>query len=176
MLLIKLSILIWSTLPWNSIRSRADLLVLWARQLKHRKEDVEKATLYLRCEREKNKKLFDEKHWTNSSFNISNLVLLHDTKLDNCYNRKLAPQWFELYQIREVIIIKNTYLFEKLNDVSFGNTASGNQIKHFYHQNFNSDPTSYTEEAAFPSLISLIKRELAVSSDFSLSDLTTSPV
>ena len=47
--------------------------------------------LYLRCEREENKKLFDEKHWTNSSFDTSNLVLLHDTKLDNHYDIKLVP-------------------------------------------------------------------------------------
>ena len=62
MLLIKLNISTWSTLLWNSIRSRADLLALQAKQLKHRKEDVEKATLYLKCKREKNKELFDEKH------------------------------------------------------------------------------------------------------------------
>ena len=59
---IELSISTWSTLLWNSVRSRIDLLALQARQLEQRKEDVEEAMLYLRHEREKNKELFDEKH------------------------------------------------------------------------------------------------------------------
>ena len=170
---IELSILTWSTLLWNSIKSRADLLALQARQLKHRKEDVKETTLYLRYKKKKNKELFNEKHQTNSSFNTDDLILLHNTKLNNCYNRKLAPQWFEFYQIKEAIIIKNIYLLEELNNVSFNDTAPGNQIKCFYHQNFNLNPASYTEEAAFPSSASLIKGELTVPSDLSLPDLVT---
>ena len=61
-LLIELSISTWSTLLWNSVRSRADLLALQMKQLKQRKKDVEKTTLYLRCEKEENKKLFNERH------------------------------------------------------------------------------------------------------------------
>ena len=130
---IELSISTWSTLLWNSVRNRANLLALWMKQLKWRKENVEEATLYLRCEKKKNKKLFDEKHWTNSSFNISNLVLLHDTKLNNHYNMKFVPQWLEPYQIREAIIIKNTYFLEKLDEVPLDDTVFDNWIKHFYH-------------------------------------------
>ena len=74
------------------MRSRANLLVLQARQLECRKKNVEKATLYLKHKREKNKELFDERHQTNSSFNADNLILLHDIKLNNCYNRKLVSQ------------------------------------------------------------------------------------
>ena len=74
------------------MRSRANLLALQARQLKQRKKDVEKAMLYLRHKRKENKKLFNEKHQTNSSFNANNLVLLHDTKLNNHYDIKFVPQ------------------------------------------------------------------------------------
>ena len=172
-LLIELNIPTWSTLPWNSMRNRANLLALWARQLKQRKEDVEEATLYLRYEREENKELFNEKHQINSSFNVSNLVLLHNTKLDNHYNMKLAPQWLEPYQIREAIIIKGTYLLKELDGVPFGGTVSDNQIKHFYHQNLNLNSVSYTEEAAFPSLALLIEGESTVPSDQPPPDLAT---
>ena len=61
------------------------------RQLEQRKEDVEEAMLYLRHEKEENKELFDEKHQTNSSFDTGNLVLLHNTKLNNHYDMKLVP-------------------------------------------------------------------------------------
>ena len=125
-LLIKLSISTWSTLPWNSMRSRADLLALQAKQLKWRKEDVEKATLYLRYEKKENKELFNKKHWTNNSFNVSNLILLHNTKLDNCYDIKFMPQWFEPYQIKEVIVIKDIYFFKKLNGISLNDTVFDN--------------------------------------------------
>ena len=130
---IELSIPTWSIFLWNSIRSRANLLALQMRQLKWRKEDVEEATLYLKCEKKENKELFDEKHWTNSSFNADDLVLLHNTKLNNHYDMKLASQWLESYQIREAIVIKNIYLLEKLDGIPFDDTVSGNQIKCFYH-------------------------------------------
>ena len=131
--------------------------------------------LYLRCEREENKELFDEKHWTNSSFNVGDLVLLHDTKLDNCYDMKLMLWWFGPYWIREVIVIKGTYLFEELDGVSLGGTVLDNWIKCFYHQNPNLDPVLYTEEAAFPSLALLIEGELTVPLNWPPLDLATLP-
>ena len=74
------------------MRSRADLLALQVRQLKQKKKNVKKATLYLRHEKKENKKLFNERHQTNNSFNVSNLVLLHNIKLDNHYDMKLTSQ------------------------------------------------------------------------------------
>ena len=72
------------------MRSRTDLLALQTKQLKWRKEDVKEAMLYLKCEKKENKELFDEKHWTNSNFNADDLILLHNTKLNNCYNMKFV--------------------------------------------------------------------------------------
>ena len=172
---IELSIPTWFTLPWNSVRSRVNLLALWVRQLKQRKEDVKKATLYLRCEKKENKKLFDEKHWINDSFDADDLILLHNTKLNNCYDIKFALQWFELYWIREVIVIKGTYLFKKLDGILLNDTVSDNWIKCFYHQNLNLDPALYTEEAAFSSLVLLIEGELTVPLNWPPLDLAILP-
>ena len=63
-----------------------NLLILKARQLEHKSSDIEKTALHLQQKREKHKNLFDEAHQMNSNFHKNDLILLHDIKLDNCFN------------------------------------------------------------------------------------------
>ena len=130
--------------------------------------------LYLKCEKKKNKKLFNEKYWTNSSFNADDLILLYNIKLNNHYNMKFAFQWFEFYWIKKIIIIKSIYFFKEFNDISFNDTVFNNWIKCFYYQNFNLNSVLYTKETAFLFLILLIKKKLIVFLNQLLLNLTTS--
>ena len=89
---------------------------------------------------------------------------------------KFISQWFKFYWIKKIIVIKNIYLFKEFDGIPFDDTVSGNQIKCFYYQNFNLNSVLYTEEAAFPSLISSIERESTVPLNQSSLDLATLPV
>jgi hypothetical protein len=62
-----------------------------ARQLERREEDLEEARLYLQRVRESNKEYFDENHRLRAEdFNINDLVLLYNTKLDKNLSNKLV--------------------------------------------------------------------------------------
>ena len=125
-LLIELSVPTWGILPWNTVRTRADLLTLKARQLEHKSSDIEEAALHLRRKREEHKDLFDKAHQMNSGFHKDDLVLLHDTKLDNCFDQKLASHWLGPYQIHQAIIEKGTYLLAELDGTHLSSTMLGN--------------------------------------------------
>ena len=61
-LLIKLNVLIWEILLWNTVYTRMNLLILKARQLKCKFLNIKKTALHLWWKRKKHKNLFDKAH------------------------------------------------------------------------------------------------------------------
>jgi hypothetical protein len=116
MLSIELKISIWRILFWQEIHIIEDLLIMRARQLQRRDENMNKARNLLKRMRKQDKKYFDSKHFTtNKDINKNDLVLLHDIQHENdrSINRKLKTDdesRFESkksFKIKELIFCKN---------------------------------------------------------------------
>ena len=90
--------------------------------------------LHLQQRKKKHKNLFDEAHQTNSGFQEHDLVLLHNTKLNNHFDQKLAFCWLESYCICQAIIEKEIYLLAELNGTHLLGTILNNRLKWFMVQ------------------------------------------
>ena len=67
------------------------MLNLRVKQLKRRDENLKKAALHLRRFQKQSKKLFNDSHQLQkASFKEKDLMLIHNFKLNTCYNLKLA--------------------------------------------------------------------------------------
>ena len=129
---IELEVPTWSVLPWEEVQSTADLLAVRARQLERRDEDLEEARLHLQRVRESNKDYFDENHRLRADdFNIGDLVLLHNTKLDKDMSHKLAFKWLGPFRIKEAYTENGTFILEELDGAQIRGTIAGNRLKHF---------------------------------------------
>ena len=88
---VELDVPTWQILPWDQVHTTAELLAMRARQIQRRVEDLLEATLHLQRMRSENKKLFDEKHRIRrTEFKVNDLILIHDTKIDNQHSQKLT--------------------------------------------------------------------------------------
>ena len=178
-LLIELSVPTWGILPWNTVCTRVDLLTLKARQLEHKSSDIEKAALHLWWKRKEHKNLFDKAHQMNSGFHKDDLVLLHDTKLDNCFDQKLASHWLRPYQIHQAIIEKETYLLAELDETHLSGTMPDNWLKHFtIWASTSNEPASVNEDSSL--LVEKNQSEPAVEDEVMQNDdymvLSASPI
>ena len=85
---------------------RSELLVLRARQLERRPEDIEKAAEAQLMSREANREYFDKNRrhrpeGENHELRGGDLVLLHDMKLDMSHSHKLSNRWSGPYRIAD---------------------------------------------------------------------------
>ncbi len=98
-LLIELEISTWRILPWDIVHSTADLLAIRARQLQHRDENLEEATLHLQCMRLEEKERHDLKHSIlQEKLAIGSTVLLYDTRREKDMSLKLSFKWLGSYR------------------------------------------------------------------------------
>lgn len=122
----------WNVLPWEEVRDTADLLAVHARQLERREEDLEQARLHLQRVRESNKDYFDGNHRLRAEdFNVGDLVLLHNTKLDKDMSHKLAFKWLGPFRIKDAQAENGTFILEELDGAQIRGTVAGNRLKHF---------------------------------------------
>ena len=122
----------WQTLPWDTVRTTADLLSLCAQQLEKRDEDIEAALLRIRRLRIRGKEYFDNTHAIrDGEFKVGILVLLYNTKLEKRYNVKLDFRWKGLYRIAVAIPDKGTYELEELDGSRLRGTMPGRRLKRF---------------------------------------------
>ncbi|KAF2488741.1 hypothetical protein BU16DRAFT_568040 [Lophium mytilinum] len=101
-LLIDLAIPTWQALPWNTVRTTADLLELRARQLQRRKEDVKEAVARTIRHRLNNKEEFNgRKHIREAGYAAGDIVLLWDSvrEKDISRARKLSPRWLGPFRV-----------------------------------------------------------------------------
>jgi hypothetical protein len=132
---IELDIPTWRVLPWDTVRTTADLLAMRARQLQRRDEDMEEARDLVRRMREQGKENFDALHNTkDKEIAADDLVLLHDTQheSDKSSNRKLNNRWRGPFRVKQAIADKGTYLLEELDGAPLAGTVAANRLKKFH--------------------------------------------
>ncbi len=137
MLFIKLKISIWRILSWQKMHIIEDLLIMRARQLQKRNENMNEAKNLLKRMRKQDKKYFDSKHFaTNKDINKNDFVFLHDIQHENhrSINRKLKYRWRESFRIKEVMRDKKIYLVQKLDEINLTEIFVENRIKKFHQR------------------------------------------
>ena len=127
---IELDVPTWQVLPWGNVRTTGELLALRARQLERRDEDLEEAALHLRRMREADKDVWDDNRRVHASPILEgDLVLLHDTKLDNMHTHKLAWRWLGPFRVMEANTEKGWYILAELDGAVLKGTVAGNRLK-----------------------------------------------
>ena len=58
-------------------------------------------------------------------------MLRHDIKLNNKHDFKLIFRWNESFKMREIDLIKKTYVLKKMNETRLNETYVENQLKRF---------------------------------------------
>ena len=130
---IELNVPTWQTLPWGEVHTTADLLTLRARQIQRRDEDLEEAAMHLQRVRTEAKDLFDENHRTRTEdLREADMVMLHDTRLDNQHFERLAFRWLGPFRISQAFPQKGTYIIAELDGAELRGTVPGNRLKKFY--------------------------------------------
>ena len=132
-----MNFLIWHLLNWNFVRTIENLLILRARQLQRRDENLIEVNLRLRRLRKQNKNLFDDKHQLRlNSLKIKDLIFAHDIKLNNRHDLKLTFKWLRLFRIAKTILDKDYFELKKLNETSISRTYVDNRLKRYSNREF----------------------------------------
>lgn len=147
---IELDMPTWKILPWDEVHTTADLIAMRARQIQRRDEDLEEAALYLQRSRLQGKDTFDESHKVRPEDDLSegDMILLHDTKLDNQHSAKLSFRWTGPYRIAEAINEKGTYKLSELDGTLLAGTYAGNRLKKFHVRSKYRSPQSADESSS----------------------------
>ena len=83
---IELDVPTWQTLPWNTVRTRADLIAMRARQIERRDQDIEEAIAHLRRMRLQGKEYFNQtKNIIQEIPKKDDLILLYDMKKEKSH-------------------------------------------------------------------------------------------
>ena len=145
---IELEIPTWRILPWNEVHTTDELLAMRARQIQRRDEDMEETALFLQRQRMEGKETFDTLNNLRSiELTEGQLILLHDTKLDNQHTGKLTFRWLGPYKIQQTIVDKGTYKLCELDGTLLAGTFAGNRLKPFHaRQNINLPPIEEPEQ------------------------------
>ena len=130
---IELNFPTWSVLPWEEVTSTADLLAIRIRQLERRDEDLNESLLSVRRHREEGKEVFDNAHVLRPAgyFSIGDMVLLHDTKLDNDLSAKLRYRWKGPYRIFGASQSIGTFVLSELDGTLRAGTVAASRLKKF---------------------------------------------
>jgi len=81
-LLIKLYIPTWQTLPWETVRTTIELLALCAKQFNQRDADIQEAIARIKQLRVANKEYFNNTHHIRQDgFRVRDIVILYNTQL-----------------------------------------------------------------------------------------------
>jgi len=132
---IELDVPTWQTLPWNTVRTRADLLAMRARQIERRNQDIEEARAHLQRMRIQGKEYYDRmKRLVKETPKVGDLVLLHDTEREKSYvpQDKKGYRWQGPYRVREVIPNKGSYFLEELDGTPMTDPIHGHRLKRFW--------------------------------------------
>ncbi|KAI1507933.1 Integrase core domain containing protein [Pyrenophora tritici-repentis] len=130
---IELVVPTWQSLPWNEVRSHADLLAVRATQLQFRRENLEEAVQRTRRLRREAVESRNAKKDVPKPFQVGDLVLVWDAikSIDKSSDRKLDDRWRGPYRVREAQADKGYYRLEDLNEVAFPNTTRADRLKKF---------------------------------------------
>ena len=133
---IELQLSTWQTL-WDRPKwTTAELLALRVEQLKTHTKDVDEAVTNLKKSRLANKAWFDKKKRLRPEtalIDTGNLVLLHDTKLDNQHTAKLADKWggpYLVHRIRD----GGAYVLKEVDETLLEGAYAGNRLKRYWER------------------------------------------
>lgn len=130
---IEMEVPTWSTLPWETITTKEDLIGLRARQILRRDEDVQEAIHRFSRMRDNNKSYHDgRKRLRTNPLEEGSLVLLHDTQRqdDRTSEQKLRYRWSGPYRIRSALG-NGAYTLEELDGTAiFHKFSSGAGLRH----------------------------------------------
>ena len=115
-------------------RTPAELLALCVQQLTTHKDDVDTAVANLKKSRLANKTWFDKTKRLRpetAPINEKDLVLLHDTRLDNQHTDKLADRWGGPYLVMRVLD-GGAYVLTELDGTRLEGSYAGNRLKRYW--------------------------------------------
>ena len=119
---VKLYIPTWQTLPWQTVQTTIELLILHIKQFNQRDADIQEAIACIRQLRVANKEYFDDTyHIRQDGFKVGDMVMLYDIQLKQDYSssHKLDPKWLGPFCIHKSHPYKGQYLIEDLNGTPF---------------------------------------------------------
>lgn len=96
----------WSTLPWEAVQTREDLIALRAQQLFQRDEDIAEAIHHLTRMRDANQSYHDgRKQLRIVPLEIGSQALLHDSQRqeDLTWTQCFRYRWSDPYRIRNIV-------------------------------------------------------------------------
>jgi hypothetical protein len=128
---------VWRLLKWNDVQSREDLLVLRARQLQLRDDDMDEIILRKRRLREQGKIMFDKTHRIRKTLiKKDDTVLVYHSKraTDMSSDVKLAFKWLGPYRVHEANSTKGTYVLKEMDGTLLKGTYAGNRLKKFIYK------------------------------------------
>lgn len=139
---IDLEVPTWTSLPWEKVETRADLLAMRAKQISKRDQDVEDAMFRLNRLREQNKEYLDaHRNLRTGPLQKDDLVLLHDTRLEDdlTSKNKLRFRWTGPFRITkdfsngayEIAELDGT-IYRQMNPDS--TAINGSRLKRFHYQ------------------------------------------
>lgn len=157
---IELEVPTWSTLPWEKVETREELLAMRARQILRREEDMEEAVRRLERMREKNREFFDSrKSLRETPLSPGDMVLLHNTIDQAAYHNdvKLHYRWLGPYRIKS-IGSHGSYTLEELDgtpvtrflrpDGTRDDSYNGKSLKRFWFRGRVGEDPEQIEDAA----------------------------
>jgi len=135
---IKLNVLTWQTLSWNTVKTCSDLIIMQAQQIKKHNENIKKTCAHLWQMRLQEKKYYNQtKNIVNEISKKKDLILLHDMQnvISYLIIMKMKFWWSDLYHIQKIISDKDSYFLEELNETVMKSFVNDNRLKKFWLQN-----------------------------------------
>ena len=132
-LFIELNVSIWQILFWKKIHTIVDFLILRAKQIQRKDENLKKTIMHLQRIKTEVKNFFDENHRIRTkNFRKIDMIMLHDIRLNNQHFEKLTFRWLKSFRIFQAFSQKDIYIIAKLDETELKNTVSENRLKKIY--------------------------------------------
>ena len=128
----------WSTVDWEGVTNRDELILARMRQLDQRKVSEELAAANLRNSRKQNKAYFDlQKRMRAPGQEIQDgdLVLVFDVSQGGgtrSRKHKLDDRWRGPYRVRKKVEDSTFYLLEELDGTPMQRKFAGNLVKRYF--------------------------------------------
>ena len=110
-LFIELNVLIWQTLSWKEVHTIVDLLILSAKQIQRKDENLKKTIMHLQRVKIEVKIFFDQNHRTRTKdFRKTDIIMFYDIRLNNQHFERLTFRWFKSFQYFKLFLKKTSTL------------------------------------------------------------------